>query len=54
MTTTAEAAYRPGEFHAFEGGGRRFVYLPAGAIFEIDGAVEEALATLSGGPVTRA
>jgi uncharacterized protein len=54
MTATAESVYRPGEFHAFEGGGRRFVYLPAGAMFEIDGAVEEALATLSGGPVTRA
>ena len=29
--------YRLGEFHTFEGGGRRFVYLvPAGAIFELD------------------
>src|SRR5271170_8014652 len=43
MTSAVTAApprnYRLGEFHSFEGGGRRFLYLvPAGAIFEIDDA----------------
>jgi len=54
MSAGAAPRYRLGEFHAFEGGGRRFVYLPAGAIFEIDPAVEEALAALAAGPATRA
>ena len=54
MTAAPAPVYRAGEFHAFEGGGRRFVYLPAGAIFEIDRAAEEALAALAGGAVTRA
>src|SRR5271168_2553383 len=45
MTSAVTAApprnYRLGEFHSFEGGGRRFLYLvPAGAIFEIDDATE--------------
>lgn len=32
-------AYRAGEFHAFDAGGRQFLYtVPAGAIFELDGA----------------
>ncbi|HKE24679.1 MAG TPA: quinohemoprotein amine dehydrogenase maturation protein [Bryobacteraceae bacterium] len=53
MTATAPL-YHLGEFHTFEGGGRRFVYLPAGAMFEIDHAVEEALAALAPGPVTLA
>lgn len=37
MTVMHAPGYRRGEFHAFEGGGSDFVYLPAaGAIFEID------------------
>jgi uncharacterized protein len=54
MIAAAAPIYRLSEFHAFEGCGRRFVYLPAGAIFEIDQAVQGALAALSGGPATRA
>jgi len=39
VTATQPRNYRLGEFHSFEGGGRRFLYLvPAGAIFEIDDA----------------
>jgi uncharacterized protein len=39
MTITETRVYRLGEFHAFEGAGRRFLYLvPAGAIFELDHA----------------
>ncbi len=42
MTATATRTYRPGEFHDFEASGRRFVYLvPAGAVFELDGAAEQ-------------
>lgn len=38
-SATAARAYRLGEFHTFDGGGRRFLYLvPAGAIFELDEA----------------
>jgi len=41
--------YRSGEFHEFEGQGRRFLYLvPAGAIFEVDeyaGVVVDKMAT---------
>jgi uncharacterized protein len=47
-------AYRLGEFHRFEGGGRQFLYLvPAGAIFEMDEAVAAAAAEVSGGELTR-
>src|SRR6266849_6280624 len=36
MTATEARVYRSGEFHPFEGAGRRFLYLvPAGAIFEM-------------------
>ena len=35
--------YRLGEFHSFEAGGRRFVYLPSGAVFEIDEATQSLL-----------
>jgi len=39
VTATETRPYRLGEFHRFEGGGRRFLYLvPAGAIFELDDA----------------
>ena len=53
MMAAAVRTYRLGEFHPFEGGGRKYVYLPAGAIFEIDGAAAAALAELSNGPVPR-
>ena len=34
-----ERTYRLGEFHDYEAGGSRFLYLvPAGAIFELDSA----------------
>jgi uncharacterized protein len=29
-------AFRLGEFHPFEGGGKSYVYLPSGAVFELD------------------
>src|SRR5690348_15655895 len=50
-----EATYRLGEFHAFEGGGRRFLYLvPSAGIFEVDDAVAGVLARLKRGEATRA
>lgn len=36
MTATETQVCRLGEFHSFEAGDRRFLYLPAGAIFEVD------------------
>jgi uncharacterized protein len=43
--------YRLGEFHSFESASRRFLYLvPAGAVFELDGAAEILLGALSGSP----
>jgi uncharacterized protein len=53
MMATAAPTYRLGEFHVFEGGGRRYLYLPSGAIFEIDDAVAAVLAAASAGPATR-
>src|SRR5580692_3046806 len=48
MMATAARTYRLGEFHRFSGGGRDFLYLvPAGAIFEMDGAVAAAIGALS-------
>jgi uncharacterized protein len=48
--TAAGRAYRLGEFHRFDGGDRPFLYLvPAGAIFEIDDAVNAVLAELEAG-----
>ena len=48
MTATVTQSYRLGEFHRFSGGGREFLYLvPAGAIFEMDGAVAAAIEALS-------
>ena len=39
MTAAITREYRLGEFHQFQGGDRRFLYLvPAGAIFELDEA----------------
>lgn len=51
MTPAAvDRIYRLGEFHAFEGGGRKFLYLvPAGAIFEMDQAVAAVVEQLSAG-----
>jgi len=49
MTPAAARTYHLGEFHAFESAGRRFVYLPAGAIFEIDDEASTVLARLQAG-----
>jgi uncharacterized protein len=53
-TAVAGESCRLGEFHEFEGGGRRFLYLvPAGAIFELDGEVASVINRLRGGPMDR-
>ena len=52
MTATQTQAYRLGEFHRFSGGGRRFLYLPAGAIFEMDSEVAAVIERLSQGAAT--
>jgi uncharacterized protein len=45
---------RLGEFHEFEGGGRRFLYVvPAGAIFELDDGVAGIIDRLRGGSMDR-
>jgi uncharacterized protein len=50
-TTTLERAYRLGEFHPFEAEGEKFLYLvPAGAIFQVDEAVEKLIASLDHAP----
>ena len=50
MTATDARIYRLGEFHSFEGAGRRFLYLvPAGAIFELDAAADKLIGRLSTG-----
>ncbi len=50
MTATGTRVYRLGEFHTFEGGGRRFLYLvPAGAIFELDDAAGRLIDRLAEG-----
>jgi uncharacterized protein len=41
--TSACATFQPGEFHRFEAAGREFLYLPAGAIFEVDDEVKAVL-----------
>jgi uncharacterized protein len=52
MTAAVAPTLRLGEFHPFEGGSSRFVYLvPAGAIFEVDDAVAAVLAELQSGKV---
>jgi uncharacterized protein len=54
MTATEPRTFRPGEFHEFEGGGKKFLYLvPAGAIFEVDEGTSTVLSELSKGGVTR-
>jgi uncharacterized protein len=48
-TEAPAQAYRLGEFHSFDGAGQRFLYLvPAGAIFQVDQAVEALIDCLSG------
>jgi uncharacterized protein len=43
------SAYRPGEFHAFEGGGRDYLYLvPSAAIFALEDLSKAVLALLDG------
>ncbi|PYV08116.1 MAG: hypothetical protein DMG07_26730 [Acidobacteria bacterium] len=43
-----------GEFHAFEGSGRRFVYLvPSAAVFALDGPAEAILDSIGSRPRTR-
>ena len=50
MTATPARLFRLGEFHRFEGAGRRFLYLvPAGAIFELDDAAGTLIDRLSQG-----
>ena len=53
MTAAGERTLRTGEFHAFESAGRRFLYLPAGAIFEVDEAAGALLDRLAGGEASR-
>src|SRR5579864_1629556 len=46
--------FRAGEFHAFEAGGKRYLYLvPSGAIFELGTAAAAVVDRLNGGTVTR-
>ena len=49
MTATDTRAYRLGEFHPFTSAGRQFVYLPAGAIFELDEAAAGVLGRIARG-----
>ena len=46
---TAPAPYRLGEFHAFAAGSREYVYMPAGAVFELDGAARQVIDALGTG-----
>ncbi len=47
MTTALEQTYRLGEFHSFQAADERFLYLvPAGAIFQVDDAVEHLINSL--------
>lgn len=48
------SAYRRGEFHAFEGGGREYLYLvPSAAIFSLEDLSKAVLALLDGRELTR-
>ena len=52
VTAVGARVYRLGEFHSFDGGGRKFLYLvPAGAIFEQDESVGALIGQFSGGDV---
>ena len=53
LTASATRIYRLGEFHRFEAGGARFLYLvPAGAIFAVDTAVGKLIECLSSGELS--
>jgi uncharacterized protein len=48
MTATETRTYRTGEFHSFESNRHQFLYLvPAGALFEVDGAARAVLDLLA-------
>src|SRR5580700_2554918 len=50
MIAAETRIYRLGEFHSFSARNRRFLYLvPAGAIFELDGAAERVINRLNEG-----
>src|SRR5271166_6106300 len=50
MVSSDTRVYRLGEFHRFDAGGARFLYLvPAGAIFAVDTAVGKLIECLSSG-----
>src|SRR5271166_237321 len=50
MVSSDTRVYRLGEFHRFDAGGARFLYLvPAGAIFAVDTAVGKLIDCLSSG-----
>jgi uncharacterized protein len=50
MTAVGTRVYRLGEFHSFDGGGHKFLYMvPAGAIFEQDESVAALIGELSDG-----
>jgi uncharacterized protein len=52
VTAIDTRVYRLGEFHPFEGAGRRFLYLvPAGAIFEVDEAAGTLIDQLARGGI---
>jgi uncharacterized protein len=54
MTAADTRDYRLGEFHSFQTGGRRFLYLvPPGAIFELDGAAQAVIDRLAEGETSR-
>ena len=39
-------SFRLGEFHPFEGGGKSFVYLPSGAVYELDQLTSDVIGRL--------
>ncbi len=55
MTITLEQKYQLGEFHSFSSAGQKFLYLvPAGAIFQVDEAVEHLISSVGSGEVSHA
>ncbi len=52
MTGSAAPAYRLGEFHPFAAAERKFIYLPAGAMFELDEAAGRLIRRLEEGEVS--
>src|SRR4051812_34621638 len=52
VTESISAAYRPAEHHAFNTGGRDFLYLvPSGAVFGLDGLSKEIFSLLLAEPM---